>query len=78
MPSNHLILRHLFLLLSQSFPASGSFPISWLIALGGQNIAASALASVFAVNIQGWFPLELAGLILLFNGLSRVFSSTAV
>ena len=40
----------------QSFPASGSFPMSWLFASGGQSIGASA--SVFPVNIQGWFPLE--------------------
>ena len=47
----------------QSFPASGSFPISRLFASGGQSIGVSALASVLPVNIQGWFPLELTGLI---------------
>ena len=63
----------------QSFPASGSFPMSWLFASGGQSMGASALASVLPVNIHGWFPLELTGLIsLLSKGLSRVFSSTAV
>ena len=46
----------------QSFPASGSFPVSWLFALGGISIGASASASVFPVNIQGWFPLGLTGL----------------
>ena len=61
----------------QSFPAWGSFPMNWLLASGGQNSAASA--SVLPVNTQGWFPLVLTGLIsLLFRGLSRVFSSTAV
>ena len=30
----------------QSFPASGSFPMSWLLTLGGQSIGASASASV--------------------------------
>ena len=61
----------------QSFPASGSFPVSWLFASGGQNIG--AWASVFLMNIQNWFPLELTGLIsLLSKGLSRVFSSTTV
>ena len=32
----------------QSFPASGSFPMSQLFALGGQSTGASALASVFS------------------------------
>ena len=45
----------------QSFPASGSFPMSWLSASGGQSIGASASASVLPVNIQGWFPLGLTG-----------------
>ena len=55
----------LFSFCLQSFPASGSFPVSWLFSSNGQTIGASALASVFPVNIQGWFPLELIGLILL-------------
>ena len=54
------------------FPASGSFPMSQLFALGGQSIEASALASVLPVNIQGWFPLWLTGLILLSKGLSSL------
>ena len=63
----------------QSFPASGSFPMSWLFATGGQSIRASASALVLPMNIQGWFPLELTGLIsLLSKGLSRVFSITTV
>ena len=41
MPSNHLILCHPLLHLPSSFPASGSFPMSWLSALGGQSIGAS-------------------------------------
>ena len=59
----------------QSFPASGSFPVSFLLAWGGQSIGASALASVLPMNIQGWFPLRLTGLILLPKALSRVFSA---
>ena len=47
----------------QSFPASGSFPMSRLFASGGWSIGASA--SVLPMNIQGWFPLGLIGLILL-------------
>ena len=63
----------------QSFPALGSFPRSWLFASGGQSIGASASASVLPMNIQGWFPLGLTGLIsLLSKGLSRVFSSSTV
>ena len=50
-----------------------------LFTLGGQNTGASALASVFPINIQGWFPLGLTGLVsLLSKGLSRVFSSTTI
>ena len=61
----------------QSFPASGSFPMSWLFSSGGQSSGASA--SVLSKNIQGWFPLGLTGLIfLLSKGLSRVFSNTTV
>ena len=39
----------------QSFPASGSFPVSQLFTSGGQNIRASASASVLPMNIQSWF-----------------------
>ena len=61
----------------QSFSALRSFPMNWLFASGGQNIGASA--SVLPVNIQGWVPLGLSGLIsLLSKGLSRTFSSTKV
>ena len=64
---------------SPSFPASGSFPMSWLFTPGGQNIGASASASVLPTNIQCWFPSGLTGLIaLLSKGLSRVFSSTTI
>ena len=52
-----------FSLCPQSFPASGSFPVSQLFALGGQSIEAPASASVLPMNIQGWFPLRLTGLI---------------
>ena len=63
----------------QSFPASGSFLMSWLFPSGGQSIGASALASVLPMNIQGWFPVGLTSLISLQSeGLSRVFSNTTV
>ena len=47
----------------QFFPASVSFTMSWLFASGGQSIGTSVLASVLPMNIQGWFSLELTGLI---------------
>ena len=63
----------------QSFPTSGSFPVSWFFASGGQSVGPSASASVLPMSIQGWFPLGLTGLISLQSkGLSRVFSSTMV
>ena len=63
----------------QSFPASGSFPMSQFFTSDGQSIGASALASVFPVTIQDWFPLGLTGLIfLLSRRVSRVFSNTTV
>ena len=46
----------------QSFPASGSFPISWLFASSDQSIEASASASLLPMNIQDWFPLGSTGL----------------
>ena len=42
----------------QFFPASGSFPMSWLFTSGGQSIGASASALFLPMNIQGWFPLR--------------------
>ena len=65
------------LLCLQSFPASESFPMSWLFASGDQSIGASASASVLPMNIQDWFLLGLTGLMSLQSkGLLRVFSST--
>ena len=63
----------------QSFPASGSFPMSQFFTLGDQSIRASASASVFPMNIQDWFPLGLTGLISLQSqGFPRAFSNTTV
>ena len=63
----------------QSFLASGSFPVSQLFTSGGQSIGASASASVFAMNIQCWFPSGLTVLIsLLSKGFLIVFSNTTV
>jgi len=69
----------LFSFCPQSFPASGNFPMSHLCASDDQNTGASVSASVIPVNIQGWSPLRLTGLIsLLPKGLSGVFFSTTV
>ena len=61
----------------QSFPASGSFPMSQFFASCGQSIGVSASASVLRMNIQDWFPLGLTGLISLKSKeLLRDFSNT--
>ena len=76
-PSHPLLSPSAF----QSFPASGSFLMSWVFTSGGQSIgaSASASASVFPMNIQDWFPLELTSLSSLQpKWLSRVFSNTTV
>ena len=59
----------------QSFPASGSFPLNQFFISCGQRIGASASSSVFPMNSQDWFPLDLTGLISLQSkGFSTVFS----
>ena len=63
----------------QSFPASGSFPMSQFFQSDGQSIEASASALVLPMNIQDWFALGLTGLISLQSKrLSRVFSNITV
>ena len=63
----------------QSFPASGSFPMSQLLTSGGQSIGVSASTSVLPLNTQDWSPLGWTGWISLqSNGLPRVFSNTTV
>ena len=78
MPCNRIILCHPLLLLPQSFPVLGSFSMSELFTSDSQSIGTLASAPVLPVNIQGWFPLGLMGLILLSKALSRVFSSTTI
>ena len=79
MPSSHLILCRPLLLLLQSLPASGSFPMSQLFSWGGQSVGVSASASVLPMNTQDWSPLGWTGWIYLQSkGLSRVFSNTTV
>ena len=78
----HPAISSSFILFSsrlQSFPASGSFPMSQFFASGGQSIGVSASASVLPMNIQDWFSLGWIGWISLQSkGLSRVFSNTTV
>ena len=63
----------------QSFPASGSFQMSWFFTSGGQSIGVSASASVLPMNIQDWLPLGWTSWISLQSkGLARVFSDTTV
>ena len=65
--------------LNWTFPALGFFSRSLLFTSGGQSVETSASASVLPMNIQGWFPLGLTGLISLQSkGLSAVFSSTTI
>ena len=63
----------------QSFPASGSFPMSQLFASGGQSIGVSVSVSVLPMNIQDWFPSGWTGWISLqTKGLSRVLSTARI
>ena len=63
MPSNHLILCCPFSFCLQSFLASGSFPVSWLFASGGQRIVASA--SIPPINISGLISFRIDCFVLL-------------
>ena len=56
----------------QSFPASGSFPMSQFFASDGQSTGVSASAAVLPMNIQNWFPLGLTGLISLYFHMSQM------
>ena len=79
MPSTHLILCYPLLLLLSIFPSITVSFMSQFFSSGDQIIGDSSSASVLPMNIQGWFPLGLTGLISLQSkGLSRVFSNTTV
>ena len=63
----------------QSFPASGSFQMSQLLASGGQSIGVAASTSVLQINTQDWSPLGWTGCISLKSkGPSRIFSNTTI
>ena len=79
MPSNHLILCHPLLLLPSIFLSIRVFSSGLALCIKCQSIRASSSASVLIMNIHGWFPLGLTGLIASHSkGLSSVFFSTAV
>ena len=79
MPSNQHILCYPLLFLPSIFPSIRVFSNDSLFTSGDQSIGTSASASVLWMNIQGWFPLRLTGLVCLQSkGLSRVHSSTTV
>ena len=63
----------------QSFPASGSLPMSQFFTSGGQSIGVSASTSVLPMNTQDWSPLGWTCWISLQSkGLSKVFSNATV
>ena len=66
-PSSHLFPWHLFSFCPQSFPASGTVPMSWLFTSDDQNTGASGSASDLSRSIQGSFPLRLTSLIFLLS-----------
>ena len=79
MPSNLLSSVVPFSSHLQSFPASGSFPMSQFFTSGGQSTGVSASALVLPMNTQDWSPLGWTGWTSLQSkGLSRVFSNTTV
>ena len=76
---SHLILWHPLLLLTLVFPRIRDFSVSHLLSSDDQNTGASTSALVLPVNIQGWSPSRLSGLVSwLSKVLSGVFSSTTV
>ena len=76
MPSNHLILCHLLLLLPSVLPSIRVFSNESVLCIRAQSIEVSDSASVLPMNIQDWFPLGLTGwLSLQAKGLSRVSSN---
>ena len=63
----------------QSFPESGSLPMSQFFTSGGQSIGVSASTSVLSMNMQDWSPSEWTGWnSLQSKALSRDFSNTTV
>ena len=79
MPSNHLILCRPLLLLPSIFPSFRVFSSESVLRIRWPKYWSFSLSIIFPVNIQGWFPLGLTGLISLQSkGHSRVFSNITV
>ena len=79
MPSNHLILCHLLLLLPSIFPSIRVFSNESVLHIWWSKCGDSDSASILPMNIQGWSPLGWTDWISLQSkGLSRVFSNTTL
>ena len=78
MPSNHLILCHLLLLLFSIFSKIRVYSNESALCIRWPKCWSFSFSISPSNGIQGWFPLELTGLIFLSKGLSRVFSSTTI
>ena len=77
MPSNHLILCHLLLLLPLIFPSISVFSNELALDITWPKYYSFSSASVLPINIQGWYPLGLTSFISLQSkGLSRVSNTT--
>ena len=76
MPSNYLVLCRPLLLLLSIFPSIRVFSSELALHIRWPKYWRFSFSIVFPMNIQGWFPLGLIGLILLSKGFSRVFSNT--
>ena len=78
-PSNHIILCCSLLLLPSIFPSIRVFSNESVLHIMCPKYWALVSALVLLMNIQGWFPSGLTGLIsMLSKGLSRVFSNTTI
>ena len=78
MPADHLILCRQLLLLPSIFPSFRVFSGELALCMRWPKCWSFSI-TLFSVNIQGWFPLGLTGLISsMSKGLSRVFSRTTV
>ena len=79
MPSNHLILCRLLLLLPSIFPSIRVFSNESILCIRWPKYWSFSFSTVLPVNIQDWFPLGWTHWISLQSkGVSRVFSNTTV
>ena len=77
--ANYLILYHLLLFLPSVFPSIKALSNESVLRIRWPKYWSFSFSIILPVNIHGWFPLELTGLIFLQSkGLPRVFSSTTI